>query len=714
MDLESGFSLDVVDSALRFLPVLLLQFLWESGWRTAQLLEAGFDDRRGAVQLVQQLDGCHEQPSVTKAWVDALMGWKTTQAGHIRRLRARTVNATIDEQVQVLKRFEQGHAPKLAVQIVSTALTLFQGVHWKTKRSRDKAAVETSDSRVVVEERERLRWISFIIGVLKSARVPVWTQAQLASDPESAMVSVVGKRRARTLRTRYRTWRRVRVWLQCVFQIEWPQHVGHMLDFLRDLEGEHCPRSLPDSIGAALSFFEGISGIPQPLQICQHVLWKNNLADCVRRLQSRSGGTTVHKAPMFCISMILSLELFVVSGQPLYLRFLGFCKLLKLWLTLRWDDLQSGLSPARVSLGKFGMRGILTQTKTTGPGKRILEVPVYLHRQASWSGVDWLAEGFAILQSEQFAFARDYFMPRPGKDWNCCVRKPLTYGHAAGLSRKLLGSLTCVERCELTGDWTETAQALLPGCLPLYWTEHSERNFVPSVAAAEEIPKDDRDVAGRWGISSKQSGEYVRTARAIVLRVQESILKSISGVTVCKYDEDELFTELWNWVRVREPSTEDQHLRYIQALAIDKEVVENCCLHQAWPVQRSGETQEAPLVIPGQTTEGDKDLLNPSGDSDEVTVPGPFDVYWASISKSGFRRLHKIGGCTTNRLECDRWELLTIKQAKERKSDKPCLRCWPDLKMQGFESSGSDSSEDSESSSSEDTEAETLDHAPQT
>ena len=61
-----------------------------------------------------------------------------------------------------------------------------------------------------------------------------------------------------------------------------------------------------------------------------------------------------------------------------------------------------------------------------------------------------------------------------------------------------------------------------------HFTGHSPRNFMPSVAAAIGISKDDRDFLGRWLINRmKGSADYTRTSREVVLRVQQAVCRSI-------------------------------------------------------------------------------------------------------------------------------------------------------------------------------------------
>ena len=129
-------------------------------------------------------------------------------------------------------------------------------------------------------------------------------------------------------------------------------------------------------------------------------------------------------------------------------------------MSLRFDDLM-GLSVARLLKSKTCIRGTLTRTKTTGPGKRVLEVPVFMHPEASFTGVPWISEGFAILGTADFAFSRDYFIPEPTTEYTSTRRHVLSYSQASGIYRLVLGSLKEVHR-NGDGFWEEGLGVMLP------------------------------------------------------------------------------------------------------------------------------------------------------------------------------------------------------------------------------------------------------------
>ena len=684
------FDLDKLDVAMRRLPVDLLQHLWSNDWRTSAQLCAGFDSVQDAQALIRQLGGMHETAITVSAWANLLDTWRISSSDFIRRTRMRVVTATPDVQVASLIAFAASVLTAGSGAIVMSSKVLFLPVRWKTRRGKALAGVVDGDGREKVEVKERQRWVELIVNILKEENAVTWQQAQLAQDSTLAISAVVGKRRARTLRARYRAWAKLRLWLQCVHNTLWPRHIGQLLDYIADVELGSCSKSFVMSIGTAVSFFEDIAGRAEADKLSSLRLWKANLSDLEQRLQSRPGGTQTRKAPQFSISIIISLELFVVSLRPVFQRFWAFCKLLKVWLTLRFDDLQ-GLSSKRLVWGKYCMAGFLGKTKTTGPGKKVLEIPVFLNRQAILSGYDWILEGKKILESQAFSFERDYFAPMPSDDWTGTKKHPLSYSYGSAISRMVLGTLKTVS-VESDGRWTEGTELLIPSPGPLFWTEHSERHVLPSIAAAQEIDKTSRDYLGRWGINSKQSGEYVLTARHVITGVQSKVLEAISGVSPCKYDEDDLFRSYWSWLELRDPGL-DPH-DYVLRLGIDKVDIEKCCLHQPWPMSADGSS--VPVNVEVIEPVPPEENLNREVEKDRL--PRPEEIYWVSISRSGFKRLHRVNRCPIDRFGCSDWKYLTRERAEIEKADKPCLLCWPELKGKEL-SSDSESFSSSESSS---------------
>ena len=101
------------------------------------------------------------------------------------------------------------------------------------------------------------------------------------------------------------------------------------------------------------------------------------------------------------------------------------------------------------------------------------------------------------------------------------------YGDIVGLSKKLLRYLRqpVWAHCQ----WQSTSQPLLIAEAAFkFWTEHSERNWLNSLSAALSFPAEERNMVGRWGVSSS-ADDYLRTAQQVIVSLQEKLVVCLRG-----------------------------------------------------------------------------------------------------------------------------------------------------------------------------------------
>ena len=89
------------------------------------------------------------------------------------------------------------------------------------------------------------------------------------------------------------------------------------------------------------------------------------------------------------------------DSEPTGLRVYAWAKLVKVWASLRWSDLQA-IRPGELKLVEGQLVTTLRRTKTSGPNRRIKEMPLC---------VAWLKIGFELLQWLA-TFGRDYLLPK--------------------------------------------------------------------------------------------------------------------------------------------------------------------------------------------------------------------------------------------------------------------------------------------------------------
>lgn len=86
--------------------------------------------------------------------------------------------------------------------------------------------------------------------------------------------------------------------------------------------------------------------------------------------------------------------------------------LIACWTAMRLDDVQN-MMPESMKLSRRGFSCHLNRTKTTAPGKLHGQVAVFVKREVSLTGYDWLGTGLALTEVDSFKFKRDYLAPAP-------------------------------------------------------------------------------------------------------------------------------------------------------------------------------------------------------------------------------------------------------------------------------------------------------------
>ena len=282
-------------------------------------------------------------------------------------------------------------------------------------------------SRSDLESAAREQWLSVLVGYITEADLPICKVAASTSDSSAVLRRSFGSRRLKTLRNRARSWKKVRDWLIQFKGTPFPTDVSDMLDFLLFMVQEESSRGRIVDVCASLAVLEDAGQVPQEFRISSCRIWLQ--ATKSRLAEIETSGTEVRRAPPLTVAMIISLEISVTSSdKPLYLRAMSWIVLICVWACMRISDLE-GLDPRRLSLNSRGFRGFLTKTKTTGPGKNVKEVPIFISRRVSVTGLDWLKTGYVIWQ--EFGLPqRDYFV-------FCCKKDFSAPSHRYASSEKI-------------------------------------------------------------------------------------------------------------------------------------------------------------------------------------------------------------------------------------------------------------------------------------
>ena len=168
---------------------------------------------------------------------------------------------------------------------------------------------------------------------------------------------------------------------------------------------EPCGPTVPGLICKAVHWFEKVAGFDS-----KDIVTDNRVVAQIRDYiveQLSKEGPPPRRAPRYPVVMLESMEKTVLDeAVDMGLRVIAWTKLIKVWGGLRFDDMQK-INPENLSMVGGRMTTTLRVTKTSGPGKRVQELPVCVSEYAYIWDATWLKMGFDILK-EQADFERDY------------------------------------------------------------------------------------------------------------------------------------------------------------------------------------------------------------------------------------------------------------------------------------------------------------------
>ena len=184
------------------------------------------------------------------------------------------------------------------------------------------------------------------------------------------------------------------------------------------------------------------------------------------------------------------------------------------WTAMRFDD-HRGLVPAKMRLTAVGLRGTLVRTKTNGTGKRQEELYLHVDFGAYLKHSTWLRVGWELWGETDPN--RDFFLGLPTPDLAGMRNIEARYPDAQAMSKALMCRCTQPDGSPIffvAGSWN-------------YWSEHSDRAFLTSVAACiPEVASDWLDNVGRW--SSRQSLQYVRPHLKRIAHIQQLVESTVA------------------------------------------------------------------------------------------------------------------------------------------------------------------------------------------
>ena len=294
------------------------------------------------------------------------------------------------------------------------------------------------------------------------------------------------------------------------------------------------------------------------------------------------------KNPKEKLAVLVIFERVVMDdSEPTGLRVYAWAKLVKVWASLRWSDLQA-IRPGELKLVEGRLATTLRRTKTSGPNRRIKEMPLCVSEAAFFENPDWLKVGFELLQWLA-TFSRDYLLPKLKPDFAVFEKKMAEYADVVAVSAAIL---------QRTG---------MPAIVQGFWTEHSERSVLPTGLGVLGVSGPEKDLLGRWKPAG--SDTYARSYGGRVAKLQLKF--AVAARDENRYhvlDEREVASSLQDWLKDRHSLPEETAAEVAGKLA-DK-----------WRTGKIQVDQAPPIVLESVP---DMEVEGPDADSDSQEHPDP-------------------------------------------------------------------------------------------
>ena len=551
---------------------------------------------------------------------------------------------------------------------------------WPTRLQRKlNEAGDNQALRESAEKQERVRWIRELKNLLLDGRCP----AVQGEDPGRDLSRRFGKgRRVNTLRKHVKTWEKVAEWMLSTFRHSWPEEPMEFALYLEARANEPCGRSIPSSVFKTLMFMENAGEIPPEKQLCKSPAIRNVLEEVNMQLAENSGGFT-RKAWHLPVRIVAEMEAMVMDvSSKEYTRCYAWYRLVKVWTGMRFSD-TCGMLESSVDMTKFGLTAILAKTKTTGPGKKIQHLRVWVNDQCWIKHRHWLEVGFDIwnrMGRESGLHQRDFGLPCPAKDLRGFVKRPASYAIASQCSQALFNSLQC--------EYEGSEVPLLAIGVGVLWTEHSERTTMRTWADAAKISPEVKKQMGRWLPTTDQA--YERTCRANVLSAQEKMASFIRGGIGRRdvFDEASVFAAL----------TEKMESMEFPKGAIEVQIDKLQVFGKEPTPKRIRLTPNGPIYEDAEDAPRDRRLEDLFGDESDVEPP---QVEWeymeddekgveriktpshgnyilSVVGRSQTKTLHRMGEChRVPGVHYSKFEVIGDNPPAASQFHRSCLVCFP-------------------------------------
>ena len=463
------------------------------------------------------------------AWHADFVKAQIQAAVDMEELELRASGAYASPSVQRLRDFmevvQKEESPKHSAADEVIAIIPRKGAMAKTAKMRGGEEVPEG----LVEE----RILATLMKELEAYNAPILAEIRAAMNPGRAAQALFGKYRATTVKRYLGYVQHLRNWMHKMDKMYGPVAGVDVVDYLYTREEEGIGYPIPITVYQALVWFEKVAAVPTHRRLADHDFLNMVVKDLTRRLEEKA--PPVRRAPRWPGKFVEWMEFIVLDPSfTEAMRLTAWMKLLKFWGAMRFDD-AANLRTGCLRYFEGKIQGIMQKTKTTGAGKRVRELPIYISEEAHIKDPRWIGAGFKLAKlgpkcERDLVFYDGMFY---GK---CPTNNAVKYQEMVAASSALFRSLK-----------DSRGEPVFPDSWERFWTEHSERATLPSAMAAIEVQKVDRDLLGRW--HPEGSDQYIRTYNTIIGRMQKRYAEVVrEGNSHQVFDEGGIYEDLKVWM----------------------------------------------------------------------------------------------------------------------------------------------------------------------
>eukprot|EP00435_Cladocopium_sp_Y103_P007225 s1212_g2.t1 len=526
-------------------------------------------------------------------------------------------------------------------------------------RRRDRLEGEAG-ARAQYENDQKDHWSRELYKELSKMEAPALEHLEHCVDPRHIHLALAGRTRYNTLKRYIKVWKTFLQWVSAVKGNGICPEIGDLVEYMFSRFDEPCGPTVPSLVVKAVTWMERTACID-----VRHRIGESQVVASVRdysiEMRSKDHAPT-KRAPRYPVVCMEAFEHMVEDEtRRLGYRIVAWVKLIKLWGSLRWDDIQK-INPRELKFYAGRLTTILRVTRTSGPTKRVQELPVCISENAYISSPFWLKTGFDLMK-QHASFDRDYLLPKLNEGWSGFRRIMAVYGDISAYSAKV--------RRRLVRPGTDAP--IIHPLLAAFWTEHSERATLPTGLALLQAPKEERDMLGRW--KPDGSDTYIRMYNGVISRLQLKFARAAKLEDRTKMlDERDVVESAMSWI------------------------AERCEVPEGDDLDRIVEHLEDSLASP--MLSGDRGLET------HRTRESRKPMFVVVNSSSKCRRLHKsVGGCWMGREMAFKSSAEFFSMPDPSEYTHYCKVCWPKSGPSNIESdsdtpSSTSSSRSADSSSS--------------